>query len=252
MTPTGRILIVDDDASFRTSLAANLELEGHQVTEAGDGARAVELVRAGLFDLVITDVRMPGMNGVDVFREVRRLRPEVPVILMTAFALERLLSDALGEGVYAMLSKPFSVDHAIALTARVLAGPVVLVVDDVTDQASAIVAGLRSLGVQASEVHDGEAAVQHVTAENVDVCVLDLVMPGMDGVRTCEEIRRRDPAVRVIGMSGYSVPAMMHALMSIGGYACLRKPIEMPELARVIARARSESRRSEARWTSSN
>jgi two-component system response regulator HydG len=234
---------VDDEAGLRASLAANLELEGYDVVEAEGGARAVELVREGPFDLVISDVRMPGMTGVDVFREIRKIRPEIPVILMTAFTVEKLLAEALGEGVFAVLPKPFAVDQLIALIARVIAGPVVLVVDDAVDQALSIVEGLRSVGIEARAAYDGESAVRLCGEENVDVCVIDLVMPGMDGVRTCAEIHRVDPSISVIAVSGHSVPGMMHALMSMGGYACLRKPFQMPELTRAIARARGEARR---------
>jgi two-component system response regulator HydG len=240
MNASNRILIVDDEAGLRTSLAANLELEGYQVVEAGDGSHALSLVREGAFDLVITDVRMPGMSGVDLFREIRKVRPELPVVLMTAFAVEKLLAEALGEGVYAVLPKPFAVGHVLELAAHVIAGPVVLVVDDRPEQATSIVEGLRAVGIRATATHDGESAVRVVREENVDVCVLDLVMPGMDGVKTYEEIHRLDPAISVIAMSGHSVPRMMHALMSMGGYACLRKPFEMPELTRAIARARGE------------
>jgi two-component system response regulator HydG len=242
MKANSRILIVDDDPGLRTSLAANLELECYQVVEASDAASAIALVREDAFDLVITDVRMPGMNGVDFFRQIRKMRPDLPVVLMTAFAIERLLADALGEGVYAVLAKPFAVDHVLDLIARVIAGPVVLVVDDREEQASVIVEGLRTVGIAAVAAYDGESAVKLVGGGNVDVCVLDLVMPGMDGVKTLEEIQRVDPRISVIAVSGHSVPQMMHAVMSMGGYACLRKPFAMPELTRAIARARSDWR----------
>jgi two-component system response regulator HydG len=242
MKANNRILVVDDEAGLRTSLAANLELEGYQVVEAGDGPTALALVRESSFDLVITDVRMPGMSGVDVFREIRKTLPDLPVVLMTAYAVEKLLSDALGEGVYAVLAKPFAVDHVLELIAHVVAGPVVLVVDDRAEQAAGIVEGLRLVGIAARAAPDGETAVRLIGEENIDVCVLDLVMPGMDGVKTFEEIHRLDPRISVIAVSGHTVPQMMHALMSMGGYACLRKPFHMPELTRAIARARGEVR----------
>jgi two-component system response regulator HydG len=233
---------VDDEDGPRKSLAANLELEGYEIVEAEHGARAVELVREGPFDLVISDVRMPGMSGVDAFREMRKIRPEIPVILMTAFAVEALLAEALGEGVFAVLPKPFAVDHLIALIARAVAGPVVLVVDDAVDQALSVVSALREVGMRATAAYDGESALRLVRTENVDVCVLDLVMPGMDGVAIYTSIREVDPSISVIAVSGHAVPGMMHALMSMGGYACLRKPFQMRELTRAIARARGEAR----------
>lgn len=233
-----RILVVDDEDGLRMSLAANLELEGYEVHEADSGARALEIVREQPFDLVITDVRMPGMNGVETFREIRKIRPGTAVVMMTAFAIERLIEQALDEGVYTVVTKPFATDRVIEMIARTMERPIVLVVDDMMDHAEVIVQAFRSIGLAAEAVIDGPSAVECVTAGNVDVCVLDLVMPGMDGAATYEEIRRLDPTIPVIALSGYSVPEMMHRIMRMGGYACMRKPVDVRELIRTIARAR--------------
>src|SRR4051812_37130854 len=115
MNERRRILVVDDEEGLRTSLAANLELEGYEVHEASDGARAIELVQAEDFDLVITDVRMPGIDGIDTFREIRKIRPGVAVVMMTAFTTERLIDKALDEGVYTVVTKPFAMDRIIEL-----------------------------------------------------------------------------------------------------------------------------------------
>lgn len=234
-----RILVVDDEDGLRTSLAANLELEGYEVHEAESGRRAVELVREQPFDLVITDVRMPGMNGVETFREIRKIRPGTVVMMMTAFAIERLIEQALDEGVYTVVTKPFAIDRIMEMIARTLARPMVLVVDDVVEHADVIVQAFRDIGLSAEAASDGPSAVRCVSAGSVDVCVLDLVMPGMDGAATYEEIRRLDPTIPVIALSGYSVPEMMHRIMQMGGYACMRKPVDVRELIRTIARARA-------------
>ena len=94
-----RVLIVDDERSLLLTLVANLELEGFEVVAASDGARALELVREQRFDLLLTDVRMPGMNGVDLFRQIRRVCPQMPVILMTAYAVETLIDEAIQEEI---------------------------------------------------------------------------------------------------------------------------------------------------------
>ncbi len=232
-----RILVVDDEEGLRQSLAANLELEGYEVVEACDGLQAIELVCEGHFDLVITDMRMPGIDGLDTFRELRKVRPEIAVVMMTAFTLEKLVADALSEGVYTVVTKPFDIERIITLIARALAR-CVLVIDDSPEQAASMVHALRSVGLRAEGVHDGASAIDVVGRDSVDVCVLDLVMPGMDGVQTFEEIRRLDGSIPVIAVSGHSVPEMMHRLMSMGGYTCLRKPFDMRELVRAIARAR--------------
>lgn len=243
MMGSNRILVVDDEDGLRTSLAANLEIEGYEVFEAADGRRAVESVRERRYDLVLTDVQMPELDGLDAFREIHRIQPDVVVVMMTGFTLEVRLGEALGEGVYTVVHKPFSMEHLIRLIRRALARRIILVVDDAVEQAVPLVEALRSLGQRAEAAHDGPSAVASIHRGSVDVCVLDLVMPGMDGVQVYEEILRLDPTISVIAVSGHAVPEMMHRVMTLGGYACLRKPFEVPELVRAIARARGEARR---------
>lgn len=240
MRETKRVLVVDDEDAMRVTLAAGLELEGYEVVEARSGAHALELVRKQAFTVVISDVRMPGLNGVDTFRELKRIRPELTVVLMTAFALEKLLEEAIAEGVYTVIYKPFSMEHLSRIIARAVDSPAVLVVDDVPKVAASIVAVLQQAGLSARAVHDGRAAVRHVVEEGGDVCVLDLVMPDQDGVTTCEQLRRLGRHVTVIAMTGHAVPEMISAVMSKGGYTCLRKPFGASELIRTIARARGD------------
>lgn len=240
MRETKRVLVVDDEDAMRVTLAASLELEGYEVVEAKSGAHALELARQQAFTVVISDVRMPGLNGVDTFRELKRIRPELTVVLMTAFALEKLIEEALAEGVYTVIYKPFSMERLSRIIARAVDSPAVVVVDDVPKVAASIVAVLRQAGLSARAVHDGRAAVRHVVEEGGDVCVLDLMMPDQDGVTTCEQLRGLERHVTVIAMTGHAVPEMISAVMSKGGYTCLRKPFGARELIRTIARARGD------------
>ncbi|HTN85385.1 MAG TPA: response regulator [Sorangium sp.] len=238
---TKRVLVVDDEEGMRLTLAANLELEGYEVVEARDGAHALELAAQQRFTVVVSDVRMPGLNGVEMFRELKRLQPDLTVVLMTAFALEKLLEEAISEGVYTVIHKPFSMDHLARIVARAVDSPAVLVVDDIPMVAESIVATLRTAGVSAHAVHDGRTAVQRIAERGVDVCVLDLVMPVQDGITTCEQIMGLKKSVTVIAMTGHSVPEMVNAIMSKGGYTCLRKPFDARELIHTIARARGDA-----------
>jgi two-component system, NtrC family, response regulator HydG len=110
-----RILVVDDEEGPRGSLAANLKLEGHEVIEAHDGWEAIELAQQSHFDLMITDMRMPGLDGLDTFRELRKIQPGIVVVIMTAFTEEQRVDDALSEGAYAVVRKPFDPVRLFAL-----------------------------------------------------------------------------------------------------------------------------------------
>jgi CheY-like chemotaxis protein len=236
-----RILVVDDEESMRITLAANLELEGHEVVEASSGEEALRLVREQPVDVVLTDIRMPGLNGVELYRHIRRERPGLPVVLMTAFAEESLVEDALAEGVFTVLHKPFDVAHLLRTLRHAATTPEVLVVDDLKEVAEVTVEGLRLCGVRAQAVYDGDAAVERLRTGSIDVCVVDLVMPGMTGPQVVERLRVAGRPVAFIAVSGHDVPDMMRQVASLGDVACMRKPISIRELAQTIARTRGRA-----------
>ena len=116
-----KILIVDDQELMRDSLAATLAREGHDVLAAGDGPVAVSrLSGPGRFDLLITDLKMPRMTGLELLAEARRLRPDMPVVLMTAFATVSTAVEAMKLGAYDYIQKPFDGDEIKLLVDRTL------------------------------------------------------------------------------------------------------------------------------------
>jgi DNA-binding NtrC family response regulator len=115
-----RILICDDQEMMRDSLAGLLAREGHEVVAAGDGGVAVSKVEGGRFDLLITDLKMPRMTGIELLTEVKKLRPELPVVLMTAFATVQTAVEAMRLGAYDYIQKPFDGEEIKLLVERTL------------------------------------------------------------------------------------------------------------------------------------
>ncbi|HVT89466.1 MAG TPA: sigma-54 dependent transcriptional regulator [Tepidisphaeraceae bacterium] len=115
-----RILIVDDQDMIRDSLATTLAREGHEVTAANDGPAAITRLEAGRFDLLITDLKMPKMTGIELLAEARRLRPDMPVVMMTAFATVQTAVEAMHAGAYHYIQKPFDADEVKILVDRAL------------------------------------------------------------------------------------------------------------------------------------
>lgn len=116
-----RILVCDDQEMMRDSLAANLAREGHEVVATGDGTVAVtRLEGAGRFDLLITDLKMPRMTGIELLTEAKRLRPDMPVVLMTAFASVQTAVEAMKLGAYDYIQKPFDGEEIKHLVDRTL------------------------------------------------------------------------------------------------------------------------------------
>lgn len=106
-----KILVVDDEQSLREVLSIMLKRAGYSVTSVTDGDEAVELVQKEIFDLVITDLRMPKIDGMEVLKAVKSASPETVVLIITAFATADSAVEAMKHGAYDYLTKPFQVDE---------------------------------------------------------------------------------------------------------------------------------------------
>ena len=112
------VLVVDDDAHIRSSIGKFLIARGHTVIEAANGEKAVEVVKSQAVDIVITDVKIPGMDGFDVLRRVRSVAPEIEVIVITGVKESENAFRALREGAFDFFSKPFKVEDLNAAIQR--------------------------------------------------------------------------------------------------------------------------------------
>ena len=115
-----RILVVDDEAAIRDLLSKTLALAEYDVDLAPDGRHALERLRIIPYDLLITDLKMPGIDGLSVIREARRLKPDIPVIIITGFSTEASAIEAVNLGVSGYLTKPFRVPRVLAAAAKAL------------------------------------------------------------------------------------------------------------------------------------
>jgi excisionase family DNA binding protein len=118
-----RILVVDDEQPVRDLLAKTLTMSDYDVDTVGDGPAALDRLRAADYDLLITDLKMPGMDGLSVIREARRIRPDVAVVIITGYSTEASAIEAINLGVAGYLTKPFRLPRILAATARALHEP---------------------------------------------------------------------------------------------------------------------------------
>jgi excisionase family DNA binding protein len=115
-----RVLVVDDEATIRDLLSKTLALAEYDVDLAPDGRSALERLRIIPYDLLITDLKMPGVDGLAVIREARRLKADIPVIIITGFSTEASAIEAVNLGVSGYLTKPFRVPRVLAVAAKAL------------------------------------------------------------------------------------------------------------------------------------
>ena len=115
-----RVLVVDDEASIRDLLSKTLALAEYEVDVAPDGRSALDRMRLYPYDLLIADLKMPGMDGLTVIREAKRYHTDLPVIIITGFSTESSAIEAVNLGVAGYLTKPFRVPQVLAAAAKAL------------------------------------------------------------------------------------------------------------------------------------
>ena len=145
-----RILVVDDERSMREFLAIMLTREGYDVVAADGGTQAGKALRQGTFDLLISDIRMPDGNGIEILRDAKALHPELPGILMTGFASTATAIEALRTGALDYVSKPFDVDEMKRVVAQALERRVAASTATAADAGSTGLAAATMVGTSAS------------------------------------------------------------------------------------------------------
>jgi CheY-like chemotaxis protein len=231
-----RILIVDDDARMTRTLADILSTTGHQPVEANSGAQALELARTQPFDCVLTDVRMPGMNGVELHHQLRQTLPGLPVVLMTAYASDEIIHKGLGEGVVGVFDKPLNISSMLGFFSSLTRQRSIVVVDDDSNFCRTLADILQKRGFEVKQISDPHADVEVMAAE-AQVILLDMKLNGFSGVDVLKQIRQRYPELPVLMVTAYrqEMAAAIQAALAIHAFACLYKPLEIPALLQTLA-----------------
>jgi excisionase family DNA binding protein len=118
-----RVLVVDDEASIRELLSKTLALAEYDVDTAADATSALDRMRSAGYDLLIADLKMPGMDGLTLIRQAKRIKSDLPVIIITGFSTESSAIEAVNLGVAGYLTKPFRVPQVLAAAAKALGAP---------------------------------------------------------------------------------------------------------------------------------
>ncbi len=228
------ILVVDDLRSSRLTLGGILEDEGHNVVLAENGYQAIEAAKQISFDLIFMDIKMPGINGVQTFREVKKINPRAAVIMMTAYSVEDLVREALEEGAYTVIYKPFDIEHVVNIIESALHKTLILVVDDYFADRETLKAILEERGYRVVTAETGADALARVKEKHFDIIFLDVRLPDIDGVEIFEQVKAIDPGVAVIMMTGYSEEELVRRAVSLGAYTCIYKPLNVEKILTLV------------------
>lgn len=121
------ILVVDDDISITSIFEFILQQSGYETLIASTGEDSLKIIHSDIpIDLIFLDIKMPKISGIDVFREIQRVRPYVLVVMMTGYAVDELLKEAFELGAYGVIYKPFDVDEILSVIEKIFKLPVPL------------------------------------------------------------------------------------------------------------------------------
>lgn len=255
-----RILVIDDDDSVRKSVARVLAMEGHRVIEAKDGKEALIIVDNQPPELIITDVYMPEMDGIEFMIRLLDRASGVPVIVISGgghMDAATVLQQAGVFGAVATFAKPFDNTKLLSAVRRFFDEPdvrpaavaeaapsgrkrtpivldgsrrTVLVLDDDASVRRTIERVLGSQGFSVIAAMDAHEANQLVDMHDgrIDLIVADLVLPGIGGYEAANRIIAKRPEARALFISGFSTRDRRQ--IEEAGEAFLAKPFEIPEL----------------------
>ncbi len=233
---TKHAMVVDDNELLARTLSDILRLAGWEVTMATSGAAAADEVARQSFDVVLMDIRMPGLDGVAAFKEMRAMRPDIRVVLMTAYSAPELVAEAEREGVIQVLSKPVNPASLLELLGKDLTERrPVLVVDQDAAFLRTLSDVLRMSGYRTVEATD-LAHASRALAERAPVAVLlHLHLGNISPQTAVSTVHDANPRSAIILYSGRpEAEREVEDLPEGWVHAYLPKPLQVTEVTRVL------------------
>jgi CheY-like chemotaxis protein len=226
------ILVVDDDVDTCHNLQDILTDLGYHVEVAHGGPQALEMARRKPYDVALLDLKMPGMDGLTLYRQLRQLRADTVAIVVTAFASGETASEALAAGAWQVLAKPVNFDRLLPLVDEALGQPLVLVVDDDPDLCANLWDLLRERGYRVAVANDGRTAGERLKDRAFRVVLIDLKLPDGDGAQVFRLVRESNPEARTVVITGHraELDPLVRRVVSEGADAVCYKPFNVPGL----------------------
>lgn len=239
MGDRARVLIVDDDESLCRSMALVLKRREYEVTIANSGPEVIEKVQAQPFDIIFMDIKMPSMNGVETLEQIRMIRPDAKVMMMTAYTVEDLVEKALTEGAIGITYKPLNIEKIIRTIDEVThtkRGMQIMVVDDDPGTAVTLRNILMRQGHRVNTAPTGEDAITMEKKKAHDIIIIDMKLPSINGLETYLAMKKINPDVIAVMTTAYrqEMASLIDIALKNSAYSVLYKPIDLDAFLTIV------------------
>ena len=227
-----RVLIVDDEPDTCENLSDILTDVGYQVDAAHDGFAALELVKQHHYDIALLDLRMPGMDGLELYRRMREASPGTEAIVVTAYTSSDTARSVLSAGACKIMSKPVDIGSLLSTVATALDTPLVLIVDDDRDLCDNLWDLLHERGYRVRLAHDIPDAERALRQSKFHVVLIDMKLPAGDGHAVLQKLRQADKEARAILITGCAaeMETKIQLALKAGADAVCYKPFDIDQL----------------------
>ena len=235
------ILIVDDDRRMANTLSDILNVKGYNAEVAYSGRGAIKKVESGSFDFILTDVKMPDIDGVKFYKTIKVRKPDIPVVLMTAYSTDSLVKEGLDAGVVATLTKPLDINAILSFLSMLKKENTIVIVDDDPKFAKTLAGILKKRGFIVIEVTD-ISNLDDTLIQNNKIVVLDMKLGSVNGLDVLKDIKKKHPDMPVILITGYrkEMSQSIKKALDIKAYTCLYKPLHIEKLLEVLVEVKKK------------
>jgi DNA-binding response OmpR family regulator len=230
------ILVVDDDVDTCRNLSDILADLGYEVDIAHDGPSALELVRQKSYDVALLDLKMPGMDGITLYREIKKLNAGTVAMIVTAYASSAATEDALSAGAWQVLGKPVDFARLLKFVEEAMGQPLVIVIDDDDDLCANLWDLLRERGCRCCIAHDEDEARAQLEQRAYQVALIDLKLPKGDGTSVFRLVRAANPQARTVLITGHRMETeqLIQRMLDEGADSVCYKPFDVPALLATV------------------
>lgn len=227
-----KVLVVDDDRRMVKTMCDILKVKGYASESAYTGEEALEKVKSIGPDCVFMDIKMPGIDGIEAVRRIREMNPDLPVVLMSAYATEEQAVEAVRLGAFTVLTKPINIQMVLTFLSLLKKEDSILIVDDDPVFCKTLKDIFQIRGYTVESEFEPCKVLGRMERNYKLVVILDLKLGTANGLDVLKDIRAKYPSKPVIMVTAYGgeMAASIEQGLQIGAYACMYKPLEMDKL----------------------